>query len=421
MHLPMTDTPPLRRAAAALVASLCLAAWPAAADTPPSPARPPTAAPPTGAAQAAPGAAWTWHWDLSAAAGGFSGQKTRTDAGGLLVVDAGVEPSYASGALTLKLPVSVVHRQTVDATLSETRGHAAVEPTWRLGKALKVGAEAGLLGVFRPDWPDQYQREANGNMPATDRYSFLSWRVGANLYAQPAPHQHLRLRYRLESVTYQRDPAFDPATPMHLTPRDHVAHQLQASWRRLQPTWALALRLDTEFRRDSVYLARRAGTGGSSGNPEQSLNDYEPSVELELRRLGGLADLSLRYGYEIRVDTFQGYYSFTGHHPAAKLEVPLAKGIDGRLSLEAWLRTYGPDSKTNTEDGARLYDRKVRAAAALEWALGQELSLVGKASWTHRTTNYPDYVPGVFPATRFYEIAWDYDNLEALVGVRWRR
>ncbi|MCM2334936.1 MAG: hypothetical protein NDI82_13465 [Anaeromyxobacteraceae bacterium] len=400
----------LALSAAALLPSVAEAARPPAS---------PAAAP--AAAQAPADPAWTLGWELTAAAGGFSGQGTRTDAGGLLVIDAGVEPTYASGALTLKLPASLAHRQTVGASLSETRARAAVEPTWRVGKTLKLGAEAGLTGVLRPDWPDQYQRVASGDMPGTDRYSHLEWRAGANLYAQPAPHQHLRLRYRLESVTYRRDPAFDPATPMHLTPRDHVKHLLQASWRRLQPTWALALRLDAAFRRDSVYLARRAGSGGSSGNPEQSLNDYEPSVEVELRRLGGLADLSLRYGREIRVDTFQGYYSFTGHHPEVKLEAPLGPGIEGRLSLEAWLRTYGPDSKANTEDGARLEDRKVRAAATLEWALRDDLALVASASWTHRTTNYPDYVPGVYPATRFYEIAWDYDNVAALAGVRWRR
>ncbi len=415
--------PPIRHATAVLIASLCLAAWPAAAAAPPSPARAgaATASPPPAPAQPASEPAWTWRWDLAAAAGGFSGQKTRTDSGGLLVVDAGLEPSYASGALTVKVPLSLAHRQTLGAGLNESRAQAAVEATWRAGKSFKLGAEAGLLGRFRPDWPDQYQREANGHLPSTDRYSYLSWRAGANLYAQPAPHQHLRLRYRLESVTYSRDPAFDPATPMHLTPRDHLLHQLQASWRRLQPSWALALRLDTGFRRDSVYLARRAGSGGSSGNPDQSLDDYEPSIELELHRLGGLADLALRYGYQVRVDGFQGYYSYTGHHPEVTLEAPLARHLDGRLSLEAWLRTYGPDSKLNTEDGARLSEQKVRAAAALEWKLDGALSLLARASWTHRTTNYPDYVPGVFPATRFYEIAWDYDNVEALVGVRWRR
>ncbi|MBK9516701.1 MAG: hypothetical protein IPO09_04955 [Anaeromyxobacter sp.] len=406
---------PKLKLALALTAVLAL---PAVAGAARPEAAPPRASP---AALAPAEPAWTWFWELSAAAGGFSGQKTRTDAGGLLVVEAGVEPTYASGPLTVKLPASLAHRQTVGASLSETRVRAAVEPGWQAGRSLKLGAEVGLLGVLRPDWPDQYQREASGLTPGTDRYSHLAWRVGANLYAQPAPHQHLRLRYRLESVTYRRDSAFDPATPMHLTPRDHVEHLLQASWRRLQPAWAVAVRLDAAFRRDAVYLARRAGTGGSSGNPEQSLNDYEPSVELELRRLGGLADLSLRYGHEIRVDTFQGYYSFTGHHPELKLEAPLAKGLDGRLSLEAWLRTYGPDSKSNTEDGARLTDQKVRVAAALEWALRDDLTVVAKADWTHRTTNYPDYVPGVYPATRSYEIGWDYDNVEALVGVRWRR
>lgn len=407
----MNPRPALPAAALALTLAFALAPGAAAAAPKPSPA---------GAAPPATASAWTTSWELAAAAGGFSGQRTRTDAGGLLLLDAAVEPAYAHGDLALKAPVGLSHRQTVGATLSETRLRAALEPAWRASRALKLGAEAGLLWAYRPGWPDQYQREASGVMPGTDRYSFLAWRAGANLYAQPAPHQHLRLRYRLVATTYTRDPTFDPAAPMHLTPRDNVVHELSGSWRRLQPTWAVALRLDAAFRRDSVYLARRAGTGGSTGNPTQELNDYEPSAELELRQVAGRADVSLRYGYEIRVDPFQGYYSFTGHHPRATADVALGDRLGTRLSLEAWLRTFGPSSKANTEDGARLTDRRLRLAGELRWRLERGLSLEARASWTGRTTNYPDYVPGVFPATRFYDIRWDYDNLEATVGVAWR-
>lgn len=396
-------------AAALLAASSALAA-------PAAPAAPAGTAPHS--AGGAPD--WSWSWTVSGAAGGFSGQGTRKDSGGLLLLDAQVEPAWRRGAVLLKLPAGASHRQTIGATLSETRVHAAAEPSWRLSDDLRLGAEAGAIGVWRPDWPDQYQRDASGHMPPTDRYSHLVLRGGANLYAQPAAHQHLRLRYRLDSVTYQRDPAFDPATPMHLTPRDHVVHAVHASWRRLQPGWAVAARVDAAFRRDSVYLARRAGTGGSTGNPKQSLNDYEPSVELELRRLVGRADLSLRYGYEIRTDTFQGYYSFTGHHPEVKLAGPISRRVEASLSAEAWLRTYGPNSKATTEDGALLFDRKARVSGRLEWRLDDALSLFGRASWTRRTTNYPDYVPGVYPATRFYDIDWDYTNTEAIVGVRWQ-
>lgn len=404
--------------AAALLAVVPAAAQPAPAAAPkeaPAAERQPSRPPERKAAET-----WSIDWRVAALAGAFSGQKTRTDSGGLLLLDASLNPAWERGALAVELPLRLAHRQTIGASLAETRVGAAVEPSWRTSKAVKLGAEAGLVGVYRPKWPDQYQREASGLMPGTDRYSHLEWRIGANFYAQPAPHHHLRLRYRLVSTTYPRDPAFDPATPMHLTPRDNVEHRVSASWRRLQPSWAVALRLDTAFRRDSVYLARRAGTGGSSGNPNQRLNDYEPSIELELRKVGGLVDLSLGYGHETRVDGFQGYYSFSGHHPRLDAAVALTPRIGAHASLEAWLRTYGPDSKTNTEDGARLFERKVRAAGELAWQLDRGLSLVARAAWTGRTTNYPDYVSGVFPATRFYDIRWDYDNLEATVGVGWK-
>ncbi len=40
-----------------------------------------------------------------------------------------------------------------------------------------------------------------------------------------------------------------------------------------------------------------------------------------------------------------------------------------------------------------------------------------EASWIWRDTNFPDYVPNVFPATRQYSIDWDYKNLSAVAGV----
>ena len=80
-------------------------------------------------------AAWTLGWEVSASAGGFNGQKTRTDSGALLVVDATVEPAYASGPVSLKVPVSLAHRQTIGAALSETRGRAVAEPSWRIGRS----------------------------------------------------------------------------------------------------------------------------------------------------------------------------------------------------------------------------------------------------------------------------------------------
>ena len=39
-----------------------------------------------------------------------------------------------------------------------------------------------------------------------------------------------------------------------------------------------------------------------------------------------------------------------------------------------------------------------------------------------RDTNFPDYVPGVYPPTapRPYDIRWDYTNWSVLGGVEWK-
>jgi hypothetical protein len=358
-------------------------------------------------------------WTVAALAGGFSGKGTRTDSGGLAIVDVGLDATWKRHGFELAVPVDLAHEQTVGASLSETTGKVGIEPAWRTASGTRLGLEASVGGAWRPDWPDQYQRTAAGVLPTTDRYSYLLARAGANGWWRPGPGQHLRARYRLTSTSYREDPAFDPATPMHLTPRDNVRHDLDLSWRRLGGSTALGIRLDAFYRRDLVALARNAGTGGTTGNPKQKLLGAEPSVELELLR-GGPVELSLRYGFEVQADTFDGYYSYTGHHPRVEATVSGPGGLEVKARAEAWLRTYGPSSKANTEDGARLSDRRLAGAVGLRWPLSERLRVIGDLEVRSRSTNYPDYVPGVFPATRFYDIAWDYVNVRAVAGVEWK-
>jgi hypothetical protein len=49
------------------------------------------------------------------------------------------------------------------------------------------------------------------------------------------------------------------------------------------------------------------------------------------------------------------------------------------------------------------------------------LYLTFDLSYRHRRTNFPDYVPRVFPASRTYDVHWDYDNVWVFGGVRWGR
>jgi hypothetical protein len=43
--------------------------------------------------------------------------------------------------------------------------------------------------------------------------------------------------------------------------------------------------------------------------------------------------------------------------------------------------------------------------------------VIADADVMRRDTNLPDYVPGVFPVTRAYDIRWDYTNWEATAGI----
>ncbi len=365
---------------------------------------------------------------VSALAGGFSGQGTRTDSGGLGIVDVRLTPSVRSGDLELRVPVRVERDETFGADLSQTFASAALEPAWRASRHLKLGAEGGFAKVWRLGWPDQYQPNPDLSLQHTNRYSYEAWRAGANVYAQPAKHQHLRLRWRVTSYTYTRDPNWDPALPTHITPRDNVQNSVDASWRYLRDTYALALRVDTTFRRDSVYPARHARTGSirnPTPTPHQKLNDYEPSVELELRKLADQVKLSLQLGWAIRDDAYEGYYSYSGPHPRALVEWAASERLELGGGVEGWWLTYGPSSRdpnrpTPNEGRTRLYDHLIRVKGEARYRLAHGVSVIAEAFWHGRTTNYPNYVPGVFPSTRLYDIKWDYDNVRAVAGVEWR-
>ena len=126
-------------------------------------------------------------------------------------------------------------------------------------------------------------------------------------------------------------------------------------------------------------------------------------------------------GWAVRDDTYEGYYSYSGPHPRLRAEWAVTRPLSLAADAQAWWLTYGPNSRTNTDGGARRYDRRVALGAEMRYALGSGVSFLGEASWRGRTTNYPDYVPGVPSATQEYDVDWDYDNYRAGAGLEWRR
>ena len=136
---------------------------------------------------------------------------------------------------------------------------------------------------------------------------------------------------------------------------------------------------------------------------------------------GSLRMRTYRLAYIAQVDTFEGYYSYTAPSPFVQLQVTPAEPLSIGLRGEVRPMTFGPNSKANTEDGKRLQDTRYGVKGDVKYRLREGLSVVAEASWTKRDTNFPDYVPGVYPsATSLYDIKWDYTNTMVTAGVEWK-
>jgi hypothetical protein len=364
----------------------------------------------------------------SATGGAFDGEGVLRESGGAAVTAASAEAEVVGERWRLSVPARLAHRETFGVELSETSGALDVEPWYVVSKGLRLGLEAGLSGASRPDWPDPYQRdEATGALRPTDRYSYLAYRGGVQLYARPGARQHLRARYRHVEYDYAEDPAFSEDDLMHLTPRDRSEEQLDFSWRYLQKTWDVALRADYARRSYDTLRARNRHSGatpedalGNELNPLQELNVFAPSAELGLRGLGGALEVDLRYGLDFQDDPFQGYYSYTAQHPRVAAALALGERAAVKVAYEGWYKTYTADGSTRLDSGTRRTDSRTELSGRLEVRLGGRLSAVGETSYTVRTTNYTDLVqltPGA--SGRTYDIDYDYTNFSVLAGLKY--
>ena len=365
--------------------------------------------------------------------GALSGRSTLRTRGGLIDGQAGAEPALEQGRWRLALPVTIGHRETPGADLRETRGGIDADARWKRDARLRLDLELGLRLTSRPGWADEYQPTATG-LGATDRYSHRDLRLGAALTAIPLRHQHARLGLRVTDYDYDDDPAYDAidAAP-HLVPGDRREIDLDGSWRHFGDGWKLGGAIAFEDRRDDRNYARDAGTGvthaGAGGPPPNPLYhqlSFEPSIGAELELRDETIELGADLGYAIVSDRYQGYYSWRGLHPQLHARVHVG-ALDAKLTGEAQLATYGDGSYAAggnhppLESGTVRKDTKLEGRLDVGYQVRRHLTVVAGADVTKRTTNFPDYVPGVFPAGAQYDVRWDYVNWEASAGVRFER
>lgn len=366
--------------------------------------------------------------------GGLAGHGTLRENALFFGLGGEVEPQIERDRWRVRAPLSVEHRQTQGASLSESRIYLDGEVRYRRSARLRLTGEVRVGGVWRPNWPDQYQPMATGQLASTGRYSHWDRRIGFGVAGIPRRHHHVRARYRYTIVDYAEDPNYDPSTtPTHLVPGDHGQHDLDFSWRYLGKGWKVGAGLDIGIRNDYFAYARdastgltHAGAGGPPPNPLQQIVGVEPSIEGERTLAGGRLELGAAYGFEIVDDTYQGYYSYTGHHPQLDLSWKIRPHTTARVSGELWWRTYGANSYAagGTHPpllyGDRRVDHRGRARLRASTRLADHWTGTADGSVYLRRTNFPTYEPGIFPSTRDYDIDWNYDNWIFTIGAEYR-
>lgn len=371
----------------------------------------------------------------SLSAGAFQGWQVRKEQGTLAIAEAAAIPTARYGDFLLRLPLRLSHRQMFGASLPESQGMGGFELRWKQSRRLKLSVEGGLAGYWRRGWPDLYQPLGGGGFAPTSRWSHLDQRFAVELVGTPVRRHRVRLGYRYLLSDYIADPAFEPIQePMHLTPLDHTRHGLELGWRYVGRGFRLMAGVSGFSRQDTFLFARDArtgkthsGPGGRPPNPLQSRRGAEPSAGGKLWLFERRLELEASYGLELVEDRFQGYYSYTGHHPELKLEYSPVARLSLRASAEAWLRRYGEHSYQEGAGhpplsfGDRRVDRRGVLGGALRFALRPDLAANLEGQWVVRKTNFPSYVPGVFPSRRAYSIDWSYKNWRVLAGLEYRR
>lgn len=370
----------------------------------------------------------------SVSAGALHGEGTVRVSAPVTIVAAAATPFAERGRFRLELPIEAEHRQAIGSDLDETRGAGDLTLRWRRGPSLRLAGELGVRSVYRPDWPDQYQPLPDGALAPADRFSHFDRRAGVTVAAIPWHHQHVRVSYLYTLVDQKQDPSFEAVVePGHLTPGDRDEHHLDASWRWYDEGWNAGVGVEAartayffQFARDAGTGATHASPGGPPPNPLYVQQVVEPEVMGGIELADGDLEIGLGYGYEIAADVFQGYYSYRGHHPSGKLTWKVA-GLELGARVDVKLRTYGPGSYAEgpmhppLAYGNRRVDRRGTFGLSARYPLDSWIALVADASLTVRRTNFPTYVPGMFPATRQYDIDWNYDNWAMTAGVEVRR
>ncbi len=324
-----------------------------------------------------------------------------------LAIAARPELRLRTTAARIALDLGYRHVETFGYRLREGRFDAGLIASAKLGAGFRVGAQADLLYVWRPQWLDLYQQLAT-----TDRYTHLDlggegavgWRA-SKLFA-------IDLYGGYRDRAYRIDPAYDGVLdPTHVPPFSSwsAGGGARVEGAAAIVRWLADLRLESIryrylYARDAITGLTHSGPGDPPSNPLQRF------LRLTLREKNRLwirdARLHLGVGvlYRHNQDTFAGYYTFDDFGG----ELSLRFNPFGRFGIEADYevvgRRYGNSSKPEGDRTAAFH----RALLRLEYAFWKRrVTPFIEGALATSSTNFPDYV----------DIDFDYENFSAIGGI----
>ncbi len=372
---------------------------------------------------------------VDARTGAFSGELTNRFSGVFEEIQAKIRPEFQQKDWRLQIPLSIRDRRTAFASLDETGGALGLRLRYRKTRALALTLRADLSGRWRGKWLDPYQPLANGELGETDRQSRWKRKVGMDLASVFKKKHHAKISYAYEVYDYKEDPNFNALdAPTHIVPGDRIVHSAKLKWLRWSGKTKMGGGLNLArqaslfaFARDAGTGKTHAGAGGLPPNPLEVLVEAEPFVAWEYGRLKDKWQLDLSYGVSFVSDRFEGYYSSVTQHPEVKFSWKISD--KGRLKTGAGLRwkRYGSNgyapggSRPALDSGERRIDQRTTFDLEYEFQIRKHWSVIVAGNGIVRRTNYPDYVPNVYPVNREYDIQWDYTNLKGSVGLLWHR
>jgi hypothetical protein len=377
-----------------------------------------------------------WRWSLpreAEVAGGYrEGRGTLDESAGLLLLRGKLVPTLTRGELELRLGLQVATETSFGAPQDEQKLRFGPEVQWRPVKRLRLEVQGGLQWVRRPGWHDQYQPLPDGSLGQTDRYGYLELFVGGGLSWEVHRWNYLEVTYRGTLHNQVDDPSYEPdVSPDHLVPSDRIQNEMELRWRYQHRPWRLAVGVQGEYDDYSNVYARDAGTGathaGPGGAPPNPLFEalkFGPGLEVRREWLDGGLQVAASYRHEIQLDQFAGYYSYQGPRAELGLEVHPAEGWVLKSAAVGRWRRYGAGSYAEgpshpaLDYGTRRSDRLFSLEADALIHLIGPLSAHLRSEWSRSDSNFPDYVPNRFPASRRYLIDWDHNNWQLQAGLR---